>query len=135
VIVASEIIEHLINPGGFFRSLRKHLAPGGRIIVTTPHAYGIAFAIEILVWGQEHINDDHTMTFSRKNIEWLMKRCGLKVQEFHWLIQDSTYLQSGVGAKIAAKILFWVQCFFAAVIRPAFSKEMIVVAGKDGDSR
>ena len=75
------------------------------------------------------------MTFSRKNIEWLMKRCGLKVQEFHWLIQDSTYLQSGVGAKIAAKLLFWIQCFFATLIRPAFSKEMIVVAGKDGDSQ
>jgi hypothetical protein len=123
-----------VNPGGFFRSLRKHLAPGGQLIVTTPHAYGIAFAIEVLVWGQEHINDDHTMTFSRKNMEWLMKRCGLKVQEFHWLIQDSTYLQAGMGGKIAAKLLFWIQCIIVTLTRSAYSKEMIVVAGKDGDS-
>ena len=133
VIIASEIIEHLTNPGGFLTSLAKHLAPGGQIVITTPHAYGFGFFLEVLVWGEEHVNDDHTLTFSRKNMKWLLKKSGLKMIEFHWLIQDTTHLpllHITTGAKVAAKIFFWLQCA-AAFIRPGFSKEMIVIACPD----
>lgn len=133
LILASEVIEHLVNPGGFLRCAARHLAPGGRVLITTPHAYGFGFFLEVLVWGEEHVNDDHTATFSRKNMTWLMKKSGLKVEEFHWLIQDTTNLSDihkTTGAKIAAKIFYWLQCI-AATIRPGFSKEMIVLAGKD----
>lgn len=129
VILASEVIEHLINPGAFLQCVKKHLAPGGVLILTTPHAYGIAFFLEILVWGEEHINDDHTMTFSRKNIRHLLEKCGLKEQEFHWLIQDSTSLHQGLGSRVAAKFLFLFQTLTATLIRASYSKEMIVVAG------
>ena len=120
VIVASEIIEHLVNPGGFLTSLSRHLAPGGEIVITTPHAYGFGFFLEVLVWGEEHINDDHTMTFSRKNLIWLLKKCGLGVEEFHWLIQDTSRLPGlhpSLSAKALAKIFFWLQCV-AAAMRP-----------------
>jgi len=132
LIIASEVIEHLVNPGGFLTSAAKHLAPGGRILITTPNAYGFGFFLEVLVWGEEHVNDDHTLTFSRKNMTWLMKRSGLNVDEFHWLIQDTTNLSvihTTLGAKIAAKFFFWLQCI-AATIRPGFSKEMIVLASR-----
>ncbi len=131
VILASEVIEHLINPGGFLSSAARHLAPGGRVLITTPHAYGFGFFLEVLVWGEEHINDDHTLTFSRKNMHWLMRKSGLKVEEFIWLIQDTTNLpiHTTFGARIAAKIFFWLQCI-AASIRPGFSKEMIVISSK-----
>ena len=43
VIVASEIVEHLVNPGGFFLSLKKHLAPGGGVILSTPHIRSCVF--------------------------------------------------------------------------------------------
>jgi len=135
LIIASEVIEHLVNPGGFLKCASKHLSPGGRILITTPNAYGFGFFLEVLVWGEEHVNDDHTLTFSRKNMTWLMNRSGLNVDEFHWLIQDTSNL-SGIhttpGAKLVAKIFFWLQCL-AATIRVGFSKEMIVLASrKDG---
>ena len=129
VVVASEIVEHLVNPGGFLTSIRKHLAPGGVLLLSTPHAYGLGFFLEILVFGEEVINDDHTMTFSKKNMHWLMKKSGMKVKEFHWLIQDSSRMpvHTTAGARLAAKIFFWLQCI-AATIRPGYSKEMIVIA-------
>lgn len=132
LIIASEVIEHLVNPGGFLTCAARHLAPGGRILITTPNAYGFGFFLEVLVWGEEHVNDDHTLTFSRKNMIWLMKRCGLKVEAFHWLIQDSsklTGIHTSTGARILARIFFWLQCM-AALVRPGFSKEMIVLAGR-----
>lgn len=127
VVVASEIIEHLPSPGAFLRCIARHLAPGGVLVLTTPHAYGFGFFLEVLLFGQEQINDDHTMTFSRKNMEWLMTKCGLRVREFHWLIQDSTRLHRQPLKRLAAKPFFWLQCI-AATVRPYFSKEMIVVA-------
>lgn len=132
VIVASEIIEHLVNPGSFLRCVRKHLAPGGELVLTTPQAYGIAFFFEVLVWGEEHMNDDHTMTFSRKNLDWLIRKCGLEVKEFHFLNPDSTRLHKSLGARAAAKLLYIVQYLFAW-IRPGYSKEMIFVVGRGGD--
>ena len=34
-IVAGELIEHLSNPGLFLERAKEHLAPGGRIVITT----------------------------------------------------------------------------------------------------
>lgn len=133
LIIASEVIEHLVNPGGFLKCAAMHLAPGGRVLITTPNAYGFGFFLETLVWNEERVNDDHTLTFSRKNMAWLMRKCGLRVAEFHWLIQDSSILtgvHNTAGAKFVAKIFFWLQCI-AATIRPGFSKEMIVLAERD----
>ena len=36
-IIAGELIEHLANPGLFLQQARKHLAPNGRIVITTPY--------------------------------------------------------------------------------------------------
>lgn len=127
VIVASELIEHLINPGEFLSCVKKHLAPGGALLLTTPHAYGFGFFLEILIFGEEVINDDHTMTFSRKNIYWLLKKCGFKVKEFYWLIQDSSMSQTNLLEKFRRKLFFWIQCI-AAIVRVELSKEMIIIA-------
>ncbi|OGV46575.1 MAG: hypothetical protein A2X46_06470 [Lentisphaerae bacterium GWF2_57_35] len=130
VVIASEVIEHLVNPGGFLCSIRKHLAPGGKVLITTPHAYGFGFSLEVLIWGSEHMNDDHTATYSQKNMECLLRKCGFRVAEFHWLIQDSSQMvmHSSLSSKIVAKLFFWVQCMAAGLVRSQFSKEMIVVA-------
>lgn len=35
VIVAGEVVNHFVNPGRFFARIPDHLAPGGRLLVTT----------------------------------------------------------------------------------------------------
>ncbi|MBI2596892.1 class I SAM-dependent methyltransferase [Candidatus Daviesbacteria bacterium] len=127
VIVVSDVIEHLVNPGAFLSCVRKHLAPGGILLLTTPHAYGLAFFLEVVLLGEENINDDHTMTFSRKNIYWLLEKCGLQVKEFYWLIQDSSKSQTGLWEKLQRRMLFFLQ-YLVAKVRVEFSKEMIVIA-------
>ena len=39
VIVCGEVIEHLGAPAGLFKAAAKMLAPGGRLVLTTPNPY------------------------------------------------------------------------------------------------
>lgn len=137
VIVASEIIEHLNNPGNFLDCSRKHLADDGILIITTPHAYGVAFFMEILIFGEEKINDDHTMTFSRKNLTHLLKRNQLDVVDFFWLTQDTSkiHVHKTLALNILAKIFFWIQLIFIHTLNRGFSKEMIFVCKRSSASR
>jgi SAM-dependent methyltransferase len=48
LIIASEVIEHVESPEEFLVATGGHLAPGGRMIVTTPNGYG-AFEFASLV--------------------------------------------------------------------------------------
>lgn len=45
MIIASEIIEHVSDPGGFLAKLLPALAPGGVLVVTTPHAEKLAYSL------------------------------------------------------------------------------------------
>jgi len=129
VVVASEIIEHLSNVGLFLDCARKHLSKDGCLVLTTPHAYGIAFFLEIAVFGEERINEDHTATFSKKNLVHLLDRHGLKVVDFYWLTQDSSTLSVHETwfLRVIARIFFYVQLPFV-LMRRGWSKEMVLVA-------
>lgn len=129
VVVASERIEHLSNTGLFLDVIRRHLTAEGILVRTTPHAYGIAFCLEIAVFGEERINDDHTATFSRKNIAHLLGRHGLEVVDFYWLNQDISTLSVHKTwmLQCLARLFFYCQLPFI-FFRRGWSKEMIVIA-------
>jgi 2-polyprenyl-3-methyl-5-hydroxy-6-metoxy-1,4-benzoquinol methylase len=61
VIVAGEILEHLDNPGQFLSNMRRHLAPGGMLILTTPNVFYVLHFIESIFcsppkrWNYEHV--------------------------------------------------------------------------------
>jgi 2-polyprenyl-3-methyl-5-hydroxy-6-metoxy-1,4-benzoquinol methylase len=40
VIVASEVMEHVLDPDALLDNIVRHLAPGGLVIITTPNGYG-----------------------------------------------------------------------------------------------
>lgn len=44
-IIASEIIEHVADPGAFIRALLPALKPGGALIITTPYAEKIIYSL------------------------------------------------------------------------------------------
>lgn len=40
LVIASEVIEHVEDPGQFLRFLRHRLGPGGAMVITLPNGYG-----------------------------------------------------------------------------------------------
>jgi 2-polyprenyl-3-methyl-5-hydroxy-6-metoxy-1,4-benzoquinol methylase len=61
VVVAGELLEHVEEPGPFLASIRAHLEPGGRLVLTTPHAYFLYHVLEAYCcdpgrrWNPEHV--------------------------------------------------------------------------------
>lgn len=83
VIVTSEVVEHLSNPGLFFESVKRIMKPGHtELIITVPNA----FRIDTLLWllkGIEFNHPDHNYWFSYLTISNLVRKNGLTLHEMY----------------------------------------------------
>jgi SAM-dependent methyltransferase len=85
-IVAGEVIEHLSNPGAFLDRARLHLAPGGRLIITTPSAFSIAaFLYAFVHFPNTCPNPGHTGWFCPKTLTHLVVLKGFRVRSWDML--------------------------------------------------
>lgn len=79
LIVVGDLIEHLSNPGLMLDGLRAICRKDTRIILTTPHAFGLAPFLRHLqgtfVEGRQHV-----MTFNKQNLRNLVERHGFEVE-------------------------------------------------------
>jgi hypothetical protein len=79
VIVASEVLEHLQNPGLFFDGVKKFMIPREtQLIVTVPNA----FRIDNLLWllrGVEYVHPDHHYWFSYYTARHLLEKNGFDI--------------------------------------------------------
>lgn len=78
-VVAADIIEHLSNPGLMLESLRPHCHADTRLIVTTPHAFGIPNVARYLA-GRFREAPDHVMAFNLFGLGNLLERHGYVVE-------------------------------------------------------
>lgn len=89
VAVAGELIEHLAEPGPFLESVRAHLVPGGRLILTTPHAY---FALHVLeAWlmdPRRRWNPEHVCWYEPFTLGNLLARHGFTVTACRYLTRS-----------------------------------------------
>jgi len=83
VCVASEVVEHLQNPGHFLSAAHRLMVPGQtELIITVPNA----FRIDTLLWmlrGVEYVHPDHNYWFSYRTATNLIRKSGLAVQEVY----------------------------------------------------
>lgn len=79
-IVAGEIIEHLERPGDFLACARRHLKPGGRIVLTTPYAFGFMFVLYAWVkYPKTCSNPEHVTWYCPATLRAMAERVGLTV--------------------------------------------------------
>jgi 2-polyprenyl-3-methyl-5-hydroxy-6-metoxy-1,4-benzoquinol methylase len=84
VVWAGELIEHLSCAGGFLDGARRHLEPGGRLVLTTPNA----FAVSNFVYrfgGHPRVNRGHTCWYDETTLSQLLARHGYAVVEVSFL--------------------------------------------------
>ena len=86
VIVAGEVIEHLLNPGAFLFGIQKFMNPGTALVITTVNAY---CAFRFLVYGlrgkggeNEPVHPDHVAYYSYSTLRLAVERANLAVSDF-----------------------------------------------------
>lgn len=96
VIVASEIIEHLMNPGLFLEAVKKFMRPGHtELIVTVPNAFRLSTLIQLL-HGVEYIHPDHNYWFSYATVTNLLKKAGFEIREVYVYSFEKNQSSSGI---------------------------------------
>jgi len=100
VVIAGEIIEHLVDPGGMLANARRVLAPGGRLLMSAPNPYWMAVSVgETLGWYSGNV--DHVADYRPYGMAELAARTGFRLtawrgeanpefwlgnrRPFHWL--------------------------------------------------
>ena len=81
LIVAGEIIEHLGAPQALFEFARTHLAPGGQLMISTPHPYFFPRAM-MFFRGRDNESVDHIGMFFPSAVAELAERSGLRLAEY-----------------------------------------------------
>ncbi|HTD50392.1 MAG TPA: class I SAM-dependent methyltransferase [Acidimicrobiia bacterium] len=84
VVWAGEIIEHLSCAGGFLDAARRHLRPGGRLVITTPNAFALSNFV-YRIGGRPRINKGHTCWYDEVTLTQLLRRHGFEVAEVSYL--------------------------------------------------
>ena len=80
-IVAGDLIEHLSNPGNFLVQAKKHLAPGGKVIITTPFPFSLVFlSYALLKYPKTCCNVEHTCWFCLQTFGELCRRADLRIE-------------------------------------------------------
>lgn len=102
VVWAGELIEHLDNPGHFLDAARRHLAPDGRLVLTTPNVFGVSNFVYRL-WGTARVNAEHTCWFCEVTLRQLLERHGFEVEEISYLAHRTP----GRARSLAARLVRW----------------------------
>jgi len=84
-VVGGEIIEHLPNPGRALATIRKHLKPSGRLILTTCNPFFIRQVWNILRYNNVRVHEEHTAWFDPHTIGWLLWISGYEIEQLYWL--------------------------------------------------
>jgi SAM-dependent methyltransferase len=78
-IVAGDLVEHLSNPGAFLDRAKKHLAPGGRLIVTSPYPFSLFhMSYALIKYPKTTWNVEHTHWICPQTLAEGCRRVGLR---------------------------------------------------------
>jgi SAM-dependent methyltransferase len=85
LIVAGEIIEHLLNPGAALENLGRHLKKTGRLILTTPNPFHYRQQSRILRKGRIKVHTEHTAWYDPMTIGTLLSKTGYEIEKGAWI--------------------------------------------------
>ena len=80
LIVLSDVIEHLNNPGLALANLAGHMASGGRLVITTPNATFAGNFLKTLRRRPLDVYWDHVALYAPEHIQALCDRHGYRLE-------------------------------------------------------
>ncbi len=83
VVIASEVVEHLLNPGLFLDATRTVMTPGQtELIMTVPNAFRVQTLLHLLR-GVEYVHPDHNYWFSYVTATNLLRKTNFEIVEVY----------------------------------------------------
>ena len=76
-ITLLDVLEHLPDPVQTIKTLSALLCNGGHIMISTPNLLSLSSNLLGTRWFQR--KPEHTMLFSPRSLQYLLKKCGLKL--------------------------------------------------------
>lgn len=104
VIIAGELIEHLTNPGGFLESVKRHLKPEGKLVLTTPNPWTLLSFRRAFHNRVRQCNPDHVCWYDARTVTQLLNRFGFDSVRIQY-IQPDEFGVSRMLHRIGFKVL------------------------------
>jgi len=79
LIVMSDVIEHLDAPGVAVRTLVQHLAPNGRLLITTPNPTHYGTMARAVLGRAPSVYYDHVACFMPEHVQAICNRHGYRL--------------------------------------------------------
>lgn len=123
ILFAGDLIEHLSNPGLFLDCCKRHLKPGGCLILTTPNTFNLFNLTEKLTKREPTVNPDHTFYFNNKTLSKLLEKNGMKAVEVSYLY-SLEYSHTESLRKKFLNVIYWCLSKFT----DKFVETLVIVA-------
>lgn len=108
VIHGGDVIEHVTNIGGLLRFMKRHLAPGGELIISTPNPFFKGHFFSVFWGGTLAPNFEHTCWISPSCMNELAYREGMILKKIVYPVKPSS------GRKWMVRLPFlnrWMESF------------------------
>lgn len=129
IVVAGEVIQYVDRPGPLLNGLRGLCQASGRLIITTPNAYGLIFAAAAILRGIELNDPNHVVMFTQRTLTELARRNGWHI------VETATYVLplSGRGDRsrleaASIRAVLEIERILGKLGRPFAADGLIVVA-------
>ncbi|HUJ78794.1 MAG TPA: class I SAM-dependent methyltransferase [Nitrospiria bacterium] len=83
LVFNGDVIEHVDNPIRLMKFSARHLAPGGRILVSTPNPFSHKFYRKFRRAKTAIVNLDHVAWFTPTMANEIARRSGLRLEQIH----------------------------------------------------
>ena len=84
VIVAGDLMEHLEDFSGFLSSVKRHLRPGGSLLVSTPNPWYWKYSVLSILHKEVPNNPEHTCWLCPRTLRQLVQRHGMDVTDIRF---------------------------------------------------
>ena len=127
VVVAGEILEHLLDVRGFLASAKRHLAPGGVLVMTVPNANSVNYFMQNMLYGYEVDGYDHVAFYTPLTMYNLLRKCGFNTKEMIFLQPATITHHRSLKDRLVVGAFGWVQLPFV-LLRRSLCRQLAVVA-------
>ena len=127
VVVAGEILEHLLDVRGFLASVRRHLTADGILVMTVPNANSVNYFMQNLLYGYEVDGYDHVAFYTPMTMHNLLRKGGFDTKEMIFLQPATTAHHRSPKDRLMVGLFGFIQLPLVAM-RRSLCRQLAVVA-------